>query len=146
MGGVRSRRFRSGLPPYFHHLFDAFDLHLRLLDVRPNWNQAGVSTFDTHPGFTRFMINRKTMNISLTAELERSVADRVASGRYHSASEVVRAALRLLDREEKEDFRHAGQPVGDGLAFAPGSRRGERPLSQPLDRENRDAELPRNRR
>ena len=60
------------------------------------------------------MINRKTMNISLTPELERSVADRVASGRYRSASEVVRAALRLLEREEKEDFRYGGQPRGTG--------------------------------
>ena len=61
------------------------------------------------------MINRKTMNISLTPELERSVVDRVASGRYRSASEVVRAALRLLEREEKEDFRHGGQPRGIGV-------------------------------
>jgi putative addiction module CopG family antidote len=58
------------------------------------------------------MINRKTMNVSLTPELERSVADRVASGRYRTASEVVRAALRLLDEEEKED--QGGQPRGTG--------------------------------
>jgi len=47
-----------------------------------------------------FMTMRKTMNVSLTPELERSVVERVASGRYRSASEVVRAALRLLEREE----------------------------------------------
>jgi antitoxin ParD1/3/4 len=41
------------------------------------------------------------MNVSLTAELEKFVADKVASGRYTSASEVVREALRLLEREEK---------------------------------------------
>ena len=46
------------------------------------------------------MTTRKTMNVSLTPELERSVAERVASGRYRTASEVVRAALRLLDKEE----------------------------------------------
>jgi len=61
------------------------------------------------------MINRKTMNISLTPELERCVVDRVASGRYRSASEVVRAALRLLEREEKEDFRHGEQPRRIGV-------------------------------
>jgi antitoxin ParD1/3/4 len=50
------------------------------------------------------------MNVSLTPELEKFVADKVASGRYTSASEVVREALRLLEREEKsrkeqlEDF------------------------------------------
>jgi antitoxin ParD1/3/4 len=48
------------------------------------------------------MAARKTMNVSLTPELERSVADRVASGRYRTASEVVRAALRLLEKEETE--------------------------------------------
>jgi len=47
-------------------------------------------------------MTRKTMNVSLTPELELSVADRVASGRYRTASEVVRAALRLLEKEENE--------------------------------------------
>jgi antitoxin ParD1/3/4 len=41
------------------------------------------------------------MNVSLTPELEKYVADKVATGRYTSASEVVREALRLLEREEK---------------------------------------------
>lgn len=41
------------------------------------------------------------MNVSLTTELEKFVTDKVASGRYTSASEVVREALRLLEREEK---------------------------------------------
>jgi antitoxin ParD1/3/4 len=45
------------------------------------------------------------MNVSLTPELERLVSRRVASGRYGSASEVVREALRLL--EERERFRQA---------------------------------------
>ncbi len=36
------------------------------------------------------------MNISLTPELENEITRRVASGRYGSASEVVREALRLL--------------------------------------------------
>ncbi|MBD2751223.1 type II toxin-antitoxin system ParD family antitoxin [Microvirga sp. BT688] len=40
------------------------------------------------------------MNVSITPELEQFVSDRVASGQYQSASEVVRAALRLLVREE----------------------------------------------
>jgi antitoxin ParD1/3/4 len=41
------------------------------------------------------------MNVSLTPELEKYVAEKVATGRYTSASEVVREALRLLEREEK---------------------------------------------
>ena len=43
------------------------------------------------------------MNVSLTPELENFVADKVKSGRYTSASEVVREALRLL--EEREQLR-----------------------------------------
>lgn len=42
------------------------------------------------------------MNVSLTPELERLVSDKVQSGLYASASEVVREALRLLqDRDEQ---------------------------------------------
>jgi antitoxin ParD1/3/4 len=44
---------------------------------------------------------RKTRNVSLTPELEALVDRKVASGRYRSASEVVRAALRLLDERER---------------------------------------------
>lgn len=40
------------------------------------------------------------MNVSLTPELEKFVATKVESGRYTSASEVVREALRLLEWEE----------------------------------------------
>jgi antitoxin ParD1/3/4 len=46
---------------------------------------------------------RKSMNVSLTPELERFVAGRVASGRYQNNSEVVRAALRLLQVQEHKD-------------------------------------------
>lgn len=43
-----------------------------------------------------------TRNVNLTDELDRFVATRIDSGRYDSASEVVRAALRTLEREESE--------------------------------------------
>lgn len=36
------------------------------------------------------------MNVSLTAELERWIGEKVSSGLYQSASEVVRDSLRLL--------------------------------------------------
>ena len=42
----------------------------------------------------------KSFNVSLTSELTRFITSRVASGRYLSASEVVRAALRLLERDK----------------------------------------------
>jgi len=41
------------------------------------------------------------MNISLTPELERLVDDKVKSGRYASASEVIREGLRLLEEQEQ---------------------------------------------
>ena len=41
------------------------------------------------------------MNISLTGELEQLVQRKVESGRYRSASDVVRAGLRLLEREDE---------------------------------------------
>ena len=40
------------------------------------------------------------MNVSLTPELEKFVSAKVQSGRYNSASEVVREALRLLEEHE----------------------------------------------
>jgi antitoxin ParD1/3/4 len=49
------------------------------------------------------MPHRKTMNVSLTPELDSFVTDCVGTGRYSSNSEVVRAALRLLQAEERLD-------------------------------------------
>jgi antitoxin ParD1/3/4 len=43
-----------------------------------------------------------TRNISLTTELDRFVASRIKNGRYENASEVMRAALRSLERDERE--------------------------------------------
>jgi antitoxin ParD1/3/4 len=42
-----------------------------------------------------------TRNVNLTTELDRFVATKVKSGRYENASEVVRAGLRTLEREER---------------------------------------------
>jgi len=59
-----------------------------------------------------------TMNVSLTPHLEKLVLDRVKSGRYTSASEVIREALRLLeqrDRHEDQDLSHLKSVVDAGL-------------------------------
>jgi len=51
------------------------------------------------------------MDINLTPDLEQLVQSKLKSGRYTSASEVVREALRLLDQRDevftlhKEEFR-----------------------------------------
>lgn len=42
-----------------------------------------------------------TRNVNLTKELDSFVLARVESGRFENASEVVRAALRTLEREER---------------------------------------------
>jgi antitoxin ParD1/3/4 len=61
-------------------------------------------------------IQRTSLNVSLTPELERFITARVASGRYQTASEVVRAALRLLEQQEMHGDmpvrRSAGAPHG----------------------------------
>ena len=46
--------------------------------------------------------HRTTVNISITPELDAFLQSRVESGRYQTTSEVVREALRLLERHEKE--------------------------------------------
>lgn len=42
-----------------------------------------------------------TRNINLTDELDRFVVEKVESGKYANASEVMRAALRSLERNEQ---------------------------------------------
>ncbi|MBV9267776.1 MAG: type II toxin-antitoxin system ParD family antitoxin [Acidobacteriaceae bacterium] len=44
-----------------------------------------------------------TRKVNLTDELERFVLAKVSSGRYENASEVIRAALRKLERDEQEN-------------------------------------------
>ena len=46
------------------------------------------------------------MNVHLTPELEQLVQSKVQSGRFHSASEVLQEALRLLERHD--EAREAG--------------------------------------
>jgi antitoxin ParD1/3/4 len=59
------------------------------------------------------------MNVSLTPELEQMVQEKVESGRYTSASEVVREALRLMEKrdqrmEEREAALKEFQAMLDG--------------------------------
>jgi len=57
------------------------------------------------------------MNVSLTPELEKFVEDTVATGRYGSASEVVRAALRSLEQEQQW-IEYAKRKIEIGLQQA----------------------------
>jgi antitoxin ParD1/3/4 len=58
------------------------------------------------------------MNVSLTPELERLVNEKVESGLYQTASEVVREALRLLKERDhaREQLRADVQAGFDQLA------------------------------
>ncbi len=51
------------------------------------------------------MAVRVSKNVSLTPELEAFVDSQVASGQYQTASEVVRAGLRLLQAQERRGRR-----------------------------------------
>ena len=63
------------------------------------------------------------MNVSLTPELEALVNEKVRSGLYQTASEVVREALRLLKLRDDE-YRRTHEQAG--LATGEPSSRGER--------------------
>ena len=59
------------------------------------------------------------MNVSLTPALEEFVSTKVKSGRYNSASEVVREALRLLEEHEQiraNQLSRLQRRIDDGLA------------------------------
>jgi antitoxin ParD1/3/4 len=70
---------------------------------------------------------RASLNVSLTPELTAYIADQVASGRYRSASEVVRAGLRLLQRDERAGSTPSSPAVSGGSDNAD-RRRGHRHL------------------
>ena len=53
------------------------------------------------------------MNVNLTPELEELVRRKVASGRYSSASEVVREALRLMEDQDQVRAARLLQLRGD---------------------------------
>jgi antitoxin ParD1/3/4 len=62
------------------------------------------------------------MNINLTPQLEELVRQKVASGLYTSASEVVREALRLMDEKDRvlgAKLDQLRQDVREGLESGP---------------------------
>jgi antitoxin ParD1/3/4 len=73
------------------------------------------------------------MNVSLTTELENFVSAKVDSGRYNSASEVVREALRLLEEHDRarsmqlagfnQELSHRLDTLDRGLYVSPADAR-----------------------
>lgn len=74
-----------------------------------------VANIDTaaHSVDTTTMSDRQTMNVSLPEAQEKFVRAQVASGRYRSASEVLRDGLRML--EEAEHKRLLEKWMSQGL-------------------------------
>lgn len=56
------------------------------------------------------------MNISITDQLAEYVREKVKSGRYNNASEVVRDALRRMEEEDAKVLRLASPTVDDVVA------------------------------
>ena len=85
----------------------------------------------TRVGWTRssvLVVIAMTMNVNLSPQLEAMVKAKVASGRYTSASEVVREALRLMEHQDQlrdlqlQELRRAiqeGLDSGDPVAWNP---------------------------
>jgi antitoxin ParD1/3/4 len=62
------------------------------------------------------------MNISLTPHFEEMIREKIASGSYNSASEVVREALRLMEQEDQLrslKVQKLRQDIKDGLDSGP---------------------------
>lgn len=56
---------------------------------------------------------RVSLSVSLTAELAALMAEKVGSGRYGSASGVVRMDLRLLEKKERTSPRRSAKTEGE---------------------------------
>ncbi len=62
------------------------------------------------------------MNVNLTPKLEAMVKEKLASGQYRSASEVIREALRLMGEQDQLRAAKLGQlrqAIQDGMRSGP---------------------------
>ena len=59
------------------------------------------------------MSERSTITASITPELKAFIAGRLSSGRYANASEVIRAALRLMEQHEPDLKKTRERPADD---------------------------------
>jgi antitoxin ParD1/3/4 len=81
-----------------------------------------LKEWQTLPIYFALRTSMATMNISLTPQLEKLVQERVKSGRYTSASEVIREALRLMDEKDQllsAKLEHLRQDIREGLESGP---------------------------
>lgn len=59
---------------------------------------------------------RRTVTVSITPEQDTFLRAFLATGRYRSISEVLRSALRLLERDEASTLAAIGSPAVHGEA------------------------------
>jgi antitoxin ParD1/3/4 len=89
------------------------------------------------------MANVKKRSVSLTPDLDDAIQRRIASGAYASQSEVIRAALRLLERDEEERTRKLAAldaSIARGIADADAGR--VMPLGDAFARIRKELGLP----
>lgn len=58
------------------------------------------------------------MSVTLTPQLEARIRERIDSGRYSDASEVVEEALRLLEEREQAQLEHLRSLLHEALEQA----------------------------
>lgn len=73
------------------------------------WRLSGFDKF----GHLKY--GRNGMNVSLTPELECLVNEKVQTGMYQTASEVVREALRLLKEHDEAKLRELRETIRVGI-------------------------------
>lgn len=69
--------------------------------------------------YTNGRVPLMNMNVSLTDELGEFVKSKVSSGRYTSASEVVREALRIMEQTEEARLAYLRQAWAEGQGSGP---------------------------
>ena len=73
---------------------------------------GALSKFDNF-GYLNY--GETSMNVSLTPELESLVDEKVQTGMYQTASEVVREALRLLKERDETKLRELRETIQVGI-------------------------------
>ena len=87
----------KGLKTFYSHPYP--ELPLRAEEVTHRLRRRSVIT---NIAIFRYRSTIYNMNVSLTPQLERFIERKVREGKYQTASEVVREALRLLaDRDDR---------------------------------------------